>query len=226
MKKNPRHISRSYNSARKNNQSREFESDVGQQQRKEISLKGSKVTVQQQVIGLKRMRPFAVLLTTIWVFAGLSQGANVSTERVRTDFQTCQKCHDGERPLSMSKGLGHQGMSRGDSVRGHGDADFRCQKCHDESSPRRFRLLTKESLSVTETPVLCGQCHGLVKRDWNLGLHGKSVGGWARPQRQHHSCLDCHDPHQPGFPQMRAEPPPQKPRLHLLKDHKHENTGS
>ena len=69
-------------------------------------------------------------------------------------------------------------------------------------------------------PELCGQCHGIVKRNWDRGMHGKQVGGWKNSSRM--ECVRCHNPHDPKFKKMKAQRAPARPKLGIEKGESHE----
>lgn len=65
-------------------------------------------------------------------------------------------------------------------------------------------------LELVEALSLCGQCHGLQRRDYAHGAHGGMNGYWdlhAGPRTRNH-CVHCHDPHQPKYPRLLPAPPP------------------
>jgi hypothetical protein len=91
-----------------------------------------------------------------------------------------------------------------------------CLKCHFTERSGDLHLLTGERVGASDVPRLCGQCHGIRKRDWDKNLHGKTVGGWQRQegsQARKLACIECHQAHKPKFPIMAAKPPPPRAPL-------------
>lgn len=95
-----------------------------------------------------------------------------------------------------------------------------CLNCHTQQSGPQLKLLTGEGLKSHQIPELCGQCHGLVKRDWDQAIHGKKVDTWKASGRKF-VCIECHDPHSPKFKTMKAVPPPNRPALGIKKGESH-----
>lgn len=58
--------------------------------------------------------------------------------------------------------------------------------------------LTGNQLDFNNSYKLCSQCHSPQFEDWKGGAHGKKVAGWA-PPRASMTCVNCHNPHDPGF---------------------------
>ena len=61
----------------------------------------------------------------------------------------------------------------------------------------------------------CGQCHGPTLRQWERGVHGKTMGYWnadmGTPQRL--TCTQCHDPHSPSYEPITPLPGPNTHRM-------------
>ncbi|MGZ6478340.1 MAG: cytochrome c3 family protein [Bdellovibrionales bacterium] len=94
----------------------------------------------------------------------------------------------------------------------------KCTTCHVAKHTERLQLLTGDR--TESVPELCGQCHGIVKRNWDAGMHGKQVGGWRNSSPM--DCRSCHDPHDPKFKPMAAKPAPVRPRLGIKKGESNE----
>ncbi|WP_242337325.1 MULTISPECIES: hypothetical protein [Anaeromyxobacter] len=73
-----------------------------------------------------------------------------------------------------------------------------CLDCHDAQNRDVLKLASGETVPFTESYRLCGQCHGDKYRDWRAGVHGKRVGQWDG-QKTYFLCVNCHNPHTPGF---------------------------
>jgi hypothetical protein len=118
--------------------------------------------------------------------------------RVR-DFP-CTECHNNVVPENMSK----DGTKKHkDIVVNHYPGMDKCQLCHDPYDMNQLKRMTQEPVSFNASQEICGQCHGEKKRDWEMGAHGKTVGGWMGAA-QKLSCVGCHNPHAPRRPTMQA----------------------
>lgn len=77
----------------------------------------------------------------------------------------------------------HQGQHSNFERSGHGEANVSCISCHsihDGQDP--------EHLLKAAQPVLCFQCHGDTRPQFNQPFHHKVEEGLVK-------CSDCHDPH-------------------------------
>ncbi len=88
----------------------------------------------------------------------------------------------------------------------------KCSLCHRNlKTPFELWLLDGTPVSREDAIQICSQCHGVKKRDWDLAIHGFQNKG---------PCMKCHEPHSPRFKQMKAVPPPTRPRYGIEKgDH-------
>ena len=111
--------------------------------------------------------------------------------------------------------LGSEGKS--EVILNHMKDSRSCKICHNTPDYRDLILQTGRKVSRDEIPVLCGQCHGLVYRDWTRGVHGKVSGTWKTGLGEKWVCLKCHDPHSPKFKLMRAVAPPKSPKRRIPK---------
>ena len=150
-----------------------------------------------------------IFLTLIIVFQGTFGEAQVPvtvrspTEKMK--FYPCSKCH---RPSSSLRNLNpHRKMEFK-----HMPEVKECFMCHGHQNPDTLVLLDEQSISYEQVPLLCGQCHGLKKGEWEKGLHGRLEGNW-QTQKIKPICIECHDAHKPKFPKIKAFPPPQLPKL-------------
>lgn len=85
-----------------------------------------------------------------------------------------------------------------------------CLDCHNPDDRDWLRLADGSLVSFEESYRLCGQCHGTIYRDWKAGVHGKRTGYW-NGRKEYRLCVHCHDPHNPKFKPILAEPPPRRP---------------
>lgn len=122
----------------------------------------------------------------------------------------CEGCHAlfrDDPPALPSRAEDLGGPHAGLALR-HGD--IACASCHDPARYDRLRLASGESIPMTDAMRLCRQCHGPQARDYDHGSHGGMRGHWdlARGPRERNHCVDCHDPHAPGWGQHLPAPPP------------------
>ena len=104
--------------------------------------------------------------------------------------------------------------------------DSQCLKCHPSSKTKDLRFQTGELIPTNQVnakiPVLCGQCHGIVKRNWDHNLHGKKINSWKSAEAEQLVCTKCHAPNKPKFLQMKASPPPKIPQFAIPKGQENE----
>jgi hypothetical protein len=88
-----------------------------------------------------------------------------------------------------------------------------CFNCHNETKLDTLQSRDGRQLSITNSPALCGSCHGPTFRDWEAGVHGRTGGYWDpnTGPMTFKPCTACHDPHHPKFPGRKPAPGP-----HLL----------
>ncbi len=108
----------------------------------------------------------------------------------------CIECHS--KPLNEMKGV--------DSQKAHWDIKINhaaletmdCATCHNPDNMNNLKSLTGKDIDYNLSYKLCAQCHSRQFEDWKGGAHGKKVAGWA-PPRASMTCVNCHNPHNPGF---------------------------
>jgi uncharacterized CHY-type Zn-finger protein len=125
----------------------------------------------------------------------------------RLEYFPCSKCHDKVDAALMSP-VGAR--KHREITAGHYEDATRCRTCHDPANMDALTLLSTELVSFDASYKVCGQCHGEKIRDWRIGAHGKTVGGWMG-EAQKMSCTHCHDAHAPGMATVMALPPPPFP---------------
>jgi len=123
----------------------------------------------------------------------------------------CSECHRlfapaNEQPRAM--------VQHKDVVMHHG-MNTRCLNCHDGADRDKLVLHNGELVSFLEAPRLCSQCHGTVYRDWQKGMHGKTMGSWdaSSGHLERLRCVECHDPHSPAYTPMEPLPGPNTMRM-------------
>jgi len=101
----------------------------------------------------------------------------------------------------------------------HGIND-RCYNCHDQEDRERLALRGNRSIPFTEVARLCAKCHGPTYRDWQMGMHGKSLGSWDpdSPNQRRLKCSECHDPHAPAYELRPPLPGPNTLRMNKMED--------
>jgi uncharacterized CHY-type Zn-finger protein len=102
-----------------------------------------------------------------------------------------------------------------DIVMGHGEhgRNNNCFNCHNETNLVLLQSRDGRQLTFADSTPLCGSCHGPTYRDWEGGAHGRTSGFWNRAlgAAARKDCVNCHNPHSPGFPSRKPAPGP-----HLL----------
>ncbi len=85
-----------------------------------------------------------------------------------------------------------------------------CLNCHNTDERNYLRLINGDTIPFEKSYRLCGQCHGLIYRDWKRGIHGRRVGQWDG-KKLYLLCAHCHDPHSPKFRKLMSQDPPRPP---------------
>lgn len=132
-----------------------------------------------------------------------------------SDFD-CYACHERNKPPTLrydtNQNLIIPKEHAESIVMGHGqhNRNNNCFNCHDEHNLELLQTRDGRAVTLVESPVLCGSCHGPTYRDWEAGAHGRTSGFWQTamgpPQRQ--LCVACHNPHSPRFPGRKPAPGP------------------
>jgi hypothetical protein len=128
----------------------------------------------------------------------------------------CSTCHMTREPNFENKAVADLKEFHGSLVFSHGTVS--CLSCHNSTDYDALKLADGTRVEYTEVMTLCAQCHGPQMRDYEHGVHGGMTGYWdlTRGPRQKNSCVACHNPHQPQFPQMQ---PTFKPKDRFLEKH-------
>ena len=131
-----------------------------------------------------------------------------------SDFD-CYGCHEKGKPPPLRFDADHNLVipkEHSDIVMGHGrhNRNNQCYNCHDESNLELLQTRDGRELKLSESPALCGSCHGPTYRDWEAGVHGRTSGYWNRQGGpiDRKACVSCHDPHAPAFPAREPAPGP------------------
>ncbi|MFO0915234.1 MAG: hypothetical protein U0795_19890 [Pirellulales bacterium] len=120
----------------------------------------------------------------------------------RVGSVACSTCHSTRRPNLENRSAPtldefHQGMTFG-----HGGIG--CYACHHPDDMDSLRLADGTILEYQSVMTLCAQCHSKQAESFTRGAHGGMNGHWdlGRGGQVKNNCIDCHDPHLPGFPKM------------------------
>jgi hypothetical protein len=111
--------------------------------------------------------------------------------------QTCQSCHS---IFPSSQDEPKELMQHKEIVLEHG-LNNRCDNCHTKGDHDKLVLYGGKEVGFSEVQLLCAKCHGPTYRDWEKGMHGKTLGSWetGAETQQRLLCTECHDPHHPAF---------------------------
>ncbi len=109
----------------------------------------------------------------------------------------CSTCHTIATPVETDNGeevstQTHPQIAEGTDCASCHDisitAHSSCLSCHDIES--ESVLISQETgEAITDTSILCSQCHSNEYSEWEEGIHVNNEDSLA--------CVDCHDPHQP-----------------------------
>jgi uncharacterized CHY-type Zn-finger protein len=128
---------------------------------------------------------------------------------------SCYICHEQSAPPKL-KFDEHQRVIvpevHANIVMGHGthNRNNHCYNCHNEANLETFHIRDGRDLPLSNSPALCGSCHGPTYRDWEAGAHGRISGYWDRTKgpAQRLLCVNCHNPHSPAIPARKPAPGP------------------
>ena len=157
---------------------------------------------------------FSVLISS----RGVCEDIVLSPRTTKIPTYPCSECHRESlsRVTPLEIGNPRYGQDHKKMVFKHMAEVTECFLCHSEESPNELVLLDGVRISYNSVPLLCGQCHGLKKTEWDLGIHGRYVGSW-RDGKTKFACTECHHPHRPQFPQLKAFAPPKFPKFGIRK---------
>lgn len=90
----------------------------------------------------------------------------------------------------------------------HGNNRY-CLNCHHPENRNAFVDYDGAEIAQADVVLLCAKCHGPTYRDWKAGVHGRQNGFWnvAMGAKTKLKCIQCHDPHHPGFQPMKPLAP-------------------
>ena len=134
-----------------------------------------------------------------------------------SDFD-CYVCHEKGKPPQLRYDTNQNLIipkEHPDIVMGHGShgRNNNCFNCHNETNLELLQTRDGRPLKFSDSPQLCGSCHGPTYRDWEAGVHGRISGYWNQNlgTAERKQCVNCHNPHSPRFPGRQPAPGP-----HLL----------
>ncbi|MCP4266540.1 MAG: hypothetical protein GY777_13365 [Candidatus Brocadiaceae bacterium] len=122
---------------------------------------------------------------------------------------TCNECHR----VFSTKGSGKNRIAEHVDLKlNHGSND-NCMNCHHKVNRNAYVTNDGNEIPSNRPEILCSKCHGMVYRDWMIGVHGRISISWNSNSKGWHLlvCTECHDPHDPGFPQLVPMPGPSIP---------------
>ncbi len=122
----------------------------------------------------------------------------------------CSGCHADRQPQPEKHMLTEFHAVR-NSEFSHGEDAFWCYQCHSIKNIDRLVTATGELVTFNEAYRICTSCHGDKLEPWTKGTHGQILGYWDGLKHKK-SCPACHDPHDPRFPTIHPEKPPERPR--------------
>lgn len=131
--------------------------------------------------------------------------------------QSCQSCHSifastQEEPADRMQ---HK------HIRLEHGMNSRCDNCHTKGDHQQLALYGGKEIGYDHVEELCAKCHGPTYRDWQRGMHGKTLGSWDRSssERRQLVCTECHDPHHPAFEPIVPLRGPNTLRQHATEQH-------
>lgn len=164
--------------------------------------------------------PPIALVDTNFISTATARMSAVDLTRAGADMSDfdCYVCHERGKPPKLKLDAAGNVLvpeEHKDIVMAHGrhNRNNNCFNCHDENNLELLQTRDGRHLKITESPSLCGSCHGPIYRDWEAGAHGRTSGYWRRDLGpiDRKVCPSCHNPHAPAFP-----PRPPAPGPHLL----------
>ena len=129
---------------------------------------------------------FNLLIFSLLAFS-LTSHAEVEFERreLKVSNFPCMKCHTSgvAKEIKLPLNRPHNLMTFK-----HMDSVKNCFSCHDKTDRNKLLLHTGEKISFNDSQRQCFQCHGSKKKDWELGIHGKTIGSWQKDGKRFLSC--------------------------------------
>ncbi|MDP6524022.1 MAG: hypothetical protein QGH15_07355 [Kiritimatiellia bacterium] len=123
----------------------------------------------------------------------------------------CNDCHRIFKSLDKTPNRAFQHV---DIKLNHG-RNSRCFNCHAKADRNRLTIYGEMTVSYDQSEQLCAKCHGTTFKDWNRGIHGRTMGSW-QPHAAGNTrlkCVECHNPHSPAYLRMKPLPSPHTLRM-------------
>ncbi len=167
------------------------------------------------------------LLVLLFAVAPMASAEEITYRDREIDPLTeeCLDCHDG---MTNTERRTLEDM-HDEKVLKHGDGRIWCHDCHNADNGNMLLSTDERPVTWEKSDELCGKCHARIQEDFVLGIHTKWLGGWDKPKVSY-QCVGCHNPHDPKFAQIKAEPVPLKnsglrPNRFKKKEHKGESNA-
>jgi len=125
-----------------------------------------------------------------------------------------QRCNDCHRLFDSGVEQKPKMIQHLDIKLDHG-LNNNCHNCHSRTNRDYLILYGEREVGFDRVVDLCAKCHGPTWRDWERGIHGKTVGSWDMDSEEHRrmKCTECHDPHRPAFQPIAPLPGPNTLRM-------------
>ncbi len=121
----------------------------------------------------------------------------ITERKSKIKSYSCTECH--EKSFKKIKNSKKQKEAHWNIELIHADKNtMNCATCHSDNNIDNLKSLTNKKIDFNRSYNLCSQCHSKEFNDWKGGAHGKQIGGWT-PPKIIKNCVDCHNPHKPGF---------------------------
>ena len=132
--------------------------------------------------------------------------------------QKCSDCHALFNSLDVTPSDVKQHLN----VEMRHGLNGRCFNCHVKDERNVLLLNDGTHVGFSDSTALCANCHGTTFRDWERGMHGRTMGSWdaSSGEQWRLRCVDCHNPHSPAFGQI--EPLPAPNTLRMVEPRKHD----
>lgn len=124
----------------------------------------------------------------------------------------CTDCHDS---LVSSTTTRRDVNHYHDTVDMNHGLNGRCVNCHDQGDRNKLVLRDGGTVGFSQSTTVCSNCHGPAYRQWQRGVHGKTLDFWnadlGEPRKL--ECVECHNPHSPHYNPMAPLPAPNTLRM-------------
>lgn len=126
-----------------------------------------------------------------------------------------RKCMDCHRSLVSNDAPRNDVNHYHETVHMDHGLNGRCINCHDQNDRNVLRLRDGGTVGFSQSTTVCSNCHGPAYRQWQRGVHGKTLGYWdsKKGEQRRLECVECHDPHTPHYNPMAPLPGPNTLRM-------------